>query len=231
MPKPPKRVLDLSPGTTLHLCLFQSSLCPPACLPGSPSLLAMFSGARPTWEGVPRARNTLAAGQLGFHGHAILGLPHPWMPSTSAAVGAGSHAGAGRAQLLAAGMLGAHTRHSVLPRPQTQQFPFSRCSARPGLLLALEAAKALPSPCAAWPCSDMAPRLPLLLLLFIDSTEHPLLLVFAIFLQRAGSDEGDTTAPPLWLYLAGPGASLRRRCWRFAPFWPQHPSTQQTQAT
>lgn len=87
-----------------------SSSLPCAPLPASPSLLSMSSGACPTWEGVPHAGSTPGAAQPGsLHGPAVLGLPHPWKPSTSAAVGAGSCAGAGRAPLPAAGALGAHT--------------------------------------------------------------------------------------------------------------------------
>ena len=191
VPRPPKWVLDLSPGAILHHHLFQTSLCPLACLPGSPSLLSLSSGACPTWEGVPCARSTLGAGQPG--------LPHPWMPSTSTAVGAGLCAGAGRAQLPAAGALGAHAMALGLASTANAAISFLK-----SLCLPREAAEALSSPCAAWPCSGTALRLPLLLLLFIDSTEHPLLLIFAVFLQRAGSDERDPAPSPLWLYSAGP---------------------------
>lgn len=152
----------------------------PACLSGSPSLLplSMPSGACPMWEMFPRAGSTLGASQgasMATQSCVSItpGCPAPALPWEPARV-------PGPGQLSSRPL--AQSQFTpwclVLPPLQTQ-FPFSSCSTRPRILLALAAA-ALPSPCTAWPCSHTALHLPLLP--FISSTEHPLLLSFAIFL-------------------------------------------------
>lgn len=85
------------------------SRCNPPSLP-----LPAFPGppCLPPWLSFPPLRVLGCLSQVGrgsCAGSTLLtsqpGSPHPWAPSTSAAVGAGSCAGAGRAQLPAAGAL------------------------------------------------------------------------------------------------------------------------------
>lgn len=98
-------LVPVQPSTSSRLpcvpCLSLSLSFPPSS-PCALRCLSHVGNVPPCWE-----HPWCQPGCL--HGHTVLRPPHPWMPSTSTAMGAGSRAGPGTAQLLAAATLTVHT--------------------------------------------------------------------------------------------------------------------------